>query len=555
MMKRQFLTLMSVLIVATLALSPVTSVAMASAPRQGEQPQDDGFVPGELIVVLEQGESGPDVAVVQAVMDTAAALGAEIVPSPVASSYILVRFKSDEELQSNMQAFAALPGVASVERNRIFRVPSNDDDDFLSRDGSVVREFVPKDPSRGSQWYLDKILDTLTATPTTKNVPCIVIFDTGVDYTHPDLAGKVFLGFDFADNDSDPMDMHGHGTRIAGVAAARANNKQGISGVSPVSNILAVRVLRADGGGETGTIASGIAWANQNLNSGSCGGQDPKIYLLGFYDDREIIFEDEVINRAAVSNAIAQARAMGRLVIGVAGKISSSVYANTPVKTFPGTDPNVFSVASTEENDKRAYSAIFDSSAEPWVDIAAPGYNMYTTGIGNTYVAPKGDATLAASVAAGAAARVWAIFPTFTAAKVMERLTATADLTTGGFQNKIKRINLYKALISKPKMTFQGQVFDAGYSAPLKGASVTVTLAGKKICGVVTKDSGFYSCALPGKGTYQVMVKKTRRSISSSGARRNHLPAPQPTLFGLPRARNLPGPRTRHPGTAPGKEA
>jgi len=338
MMKRQFLTLMSVLIVATLALSPVTSVAMASAPRQGEQPQDDGFVPGELIVVLEQGESGSDVAVVQAVMDTAAALGAEIVPSPIASSYILVRFKSDEELQSNMQAFAALPGVASVERNRIFRVPSNDDDDFLSRDGSVVREFVPKDPSRGSQWYLDKILDTLTATPTTKNVPCIVIFDTGVDYTHPDLAGKVFLGFDFADNDSDPMDMHGHGTRIAGVAAARANNKQGISGVSPVSNILAVRVLRADGGGETGTIASGINWANQNLNSSSCGGQDPKIYLLSFYDERSVIFPDEEANRGILSNAIATARAMGRLVIGVAGKIPNFAYQNTPLKSFPVTD-------------------------------------------------------------------------------------------------------------------------------------------------------------------------------------------------------------------------
>ena len=89
----------------------------------------------------------------------------------------------------------------------------------------------------------------------------IAIVDTGVDYNHEDLSGKVILGYDFVNNDSDPMDDHSHGTHCAGIAAAISNNSKGIAGVSWGARILAVKVLAASGSGTNDQVANGIIYA------------------------------------------------------------------------------------------------------------------------------------------------------------------------------------------------------------------------------------------------------------------------------------------------------
>ncbi|HKE99695.1 MAG TPA: S8 family serine peptidase [Actinomycetes bacterium] len=92
-------------------------------------------------------------------------------------------------------------------------------------------------------------------------MPAVLILPTGVNLSHPDLAGKLVPGRDLVDGDDAPDDPNGHGTRVAGIAAAATANGIGVAGAAPQARIMPVRVLAADGSGDEGTIAQGIRWA------------------------------------------------------------------------------------------------------------------------------------------------------------------------------------------------------------------------------------------------------------------------------------------------------
>ena len=104
--------------------------------------------------------------------------------------------------------------------------------------------------------------------------------DTGLDYTHEDIAGNYSAqGKDFVNNDDDPMDDEGHGTHTAGTIAAAGNNGRGVIGVAPAAKLMAVKVLDKSGSGSVSSIANGIIWAADqgadvlNASWGGPGGQ------------------------------------------------------------------------------------------------------------------------------------------------------------------------------------------------------------------------------------------------------------------------------------------
>ncbi|WP_406253380.1 S8 family serine peptidase [Streptomyces atratus] len=100
----------------------------------------------------------------------------------------------------------------------------------------------------------------------------VAILDSGVDYTHPDLGGglgkghKVVGGHDFVNGDEDPMDDNGHGTHVAGIVAGKAAGKGGVTGVAPGANLLAYKVMDADGSGYTSDIVAGMEAASDPAN-------------------------------------------------------------------------------------------------------------------------------------------------------------------------------------------------------------------------------------------------------------------------------------------------
>src|SRR3954451_23890629 len=98
------------------------------------------------------------------------------------------------------------------------------------------------DPLRSKQWALDMLGADQARAVTDGRRAVVAVVDSGVAAEHPDLARRILPGHDFVDNDSTPQDGNGHGTHVAGIIAADADNGIGIRGVAPGASILPVRV-------------------------------------------------------------------------------------------------------------------------------------------------------------------------------------------------------------------------------------------------------------------------------------------------------------------------
>ena len=117
------------------------------------------------------------------------------------------------------------------------------------------------DPLRDRQWGLEKVRAPEAWRIARGTGVVIAVVDSGVDLRHQDLRSRLVAGWDFVDGDDRPQDEEGHGTHVAGIAAAAAGNGRGIAGVAPGAKIMPVRVLDQDGTGRASDVARGIRWA------------------------------------------------------------------------------------------------------------------------------------------------------------------------------------------------------------------------------------------------------------------------------------------------------
>ncbi len=177
----------------------------------------------------------------------------------------------------------------------------------IERDGTYQAAVIPTDPQWTHAWG-PKLIHAPEAwnVTTGKSSTIIAIVDTGVDRTQPDLRGRVLNGWDFVGNDGNPRDDNGHGTAVAGVAAAAANNGVGIAGMCWHCEILPVKVLNANGSGFHSNIAAGIIWATKH-------GADVINLSLAGPSQANVI-----------ASAVAFARNHGVVVVAAAGNEGSS---------------------------------------------------------------------------------------------------------------------------------------------------------------------------------------------------------------------------------------
>ncbi|MFN8410852.1 MAG: S8 family peptidase [Anaerolineales bacterium] len=203
----------------------------------------------------------------------------------------------------------------------------------------------------------------------------IAIVDTGVDLSHPDLANKIVGGYDFVNNDSIAQDDNGHGTHVAGIAAAVSNNGTGVAGVSWGARIMPVKVLTAAGGGTFGNIAAGIIWAadhGANVINLSLGGIPTSIVL---------------------QNAVNYADSKGVLIIAAVGNAGGNLIF------YPAAYSNVIAVGSTDTINNHAVFSNYGSQ----IDLVAPGVAIYSTSNGGTYSIRDGTSMSTAFVSGFAA--------------------------------------------------------------------------------------------------------------------------------------------------------
>ena len=251
----------------------------------------------------------------------------------------------------------------------------------------------------------------------------IAIVDTGVDYNHPDLAGKVISGYDFVHNDDDPVDDAGHGTYCAGIVAAETDNGTGIAGVSWHNKIMPVKVLNSLGSGSYDNIAHGIIYSADNgahVISLSLGGS---------------------AHSQTLENAMEHAYNMGVVICCATGNDGG------PVGYPAAYDSYCLGVAATDHNDARAVFSNFG----PEVDCAAPGVDIYSAWLGGTYETHSGTSASTPFVS-GLAGLIISKYPDLTNDEVMDLIKSTAE-DVNSFSNPgddpylgSGRINAYNAL-------------------------------------------------------------------------------------------------------------
>jgi len=307
---------------------------------------------------------------------------------------------------------------------------------YIEPDFKVQAQLVPNDPNWSLQLGPQKIeADWAWNTTLGSQDVLVAVVDTGVDYTHPDLAGNyVPLGYDWVNMDADPLDDFGHGTHCAGIIAATINNSIGIAGLAQV-RIMAEKVLDMGGWGYWDWVANGIVHATDS-------GANIISMSLGGYGDSELLHE-----------AVKYAYDHGVLVVAAAGN------ENTNVKLYPAGYDEAIAVAATDQYDNKAWF----SNWGDWIELAAPGVDIYSTmptyhvtmndwGYSMNYTYMSGT-SMATPHVSGVAALVWSLYPNKTRNWVRIWLQHTADdLGDPGFDvyYGYGRINARKAVEQTP---------------------------------------------------------------------------------------------------------
>lgn len=331
---------------AILALLPGDARGQEGQDRAvDEAPDGAPYAAGELLVSFERGTSD------QGAEALARGAGAEVEKTiPEINSRVLVF----PELKNERAREARQQGLERA-RQALERAPA-----VRSADYNYIAEpfFTPDDPLFGDQWGLEKIRAPRAWDLTRGGNVRIGVVDSGIDRGHPDVYDKVIAERDFTGSGS-TQDNGGHGTHVAGTAAAITDNDRGVAGACPNCGLLIAKSVD-DGYGTYADIADGIVWTAYN---------DAKVINLSLGGTAE---------SRSLEDAVDYAWNRGAVVVAAAGNTGD----NTVV--YPAAYENAMGTAATDRNDKRASFSTYGRS----VDIAAPG-----TGILSTYLRDKEDYT------------------------------------------------------------------------------------------------------------------------------------------------------------------
>jgi subtilisin family serine protease len=335
--------------------------------------------------------------------------------------------------------------------------------DFAEPDYLLTVAATPSDPyySNGNLWHLhntgqnggtvDADIDGPEGWDTLNSASEIVVavIDTGIRYTHEDLAANMWVnpgeipgngvdddgngyiddvhGINAAANSGNPVDVAGHGTQVAGLLGAVGNNGLGVTGVAWRVRIMAARFFDDAGAGSVSDAVECIDYARRNgahIINTSFGSPD---YSSTFY------------------NAIQSCRSAGIVLVAAAGNDGKD-RESSPFYPASFDLDNIVAVAATTRNDALASYTGYGATS---VDLGAPGSELYTTyhSSNTSYISNSGS-SFAAPVVAGAIALMKERYPTYDYAELIQRLLTTVDpfpslsgkCVTGG------RLNLASAL-------------------------------------------------------------------------------------------------------------
>jgi len=390
--------------------------------------RDEQFVPGRVLVKFRS-NVGLDHA-----RQIVAALGVREDGLLPATGVLVLNLPEQADEAGFANALAARPDVEFAELDRIVK----------------PAEVTPNDP-----WYtnweghLRRIQAPAAWSITTGSSNVVIaILDTGVDATHEDLISKIVPGWNTYNNNSNFTDVAGHGTAVAGTAAAATNNGMGVASVCWECKLMPVRVSDASGNATYSAIASGLTWAADH------GARVANISYI-------------VSDSSAVTSAAQYFQSKGGVVASSAGNYGT--FSNS------SDNPYILTVSATDQSDVIYYY----SNTGKNIDLAAPG-DSFSTQMGGGYVS-TGGTSYSSPIVAGVAALVISANPSLSGAQIQNILKESADdLGALGWDSTYGngRVNAARA------------VSMAGGGAPVDvlppNVSFTAPTAGAVVSGVIT---------------------------------------------------------------------
>ncbi|MBE2247441.1 MAG: S8 family serine peptidase [Candidatus Competibacteraceae bacterium] len=280
---------------------------------------------------------------------------------------------------------------------------------------------VPNDPSYSSQWAMNKIgAPTAWNYFSTGSNIVIAIVDDAVERTHSDLSPNLWVnpgeiagngidddnngyiddinGYDVGSNDNNPnppSSSYSHGTHVAGISSARTNNGIGVASIGFSCKLMCVKATNSPTSVTNGY--DGIVYAaNSGAHIINCSWGGPSYSTTG-------------------QNVINYAWNKGCIIIAASGN------DNVSSQFYPAAFNNVISVSATSSNDAKASFSNYGS----WIDISAPGHNIYSTYVGNTYGNMSGT-SMASPMVSGLAGLMWSLNPSMPRADLINCLLTTA---------------------------------------------------------------------------------------------------------------------------------
>jgi subtilisin family serine protease len=352
-------------------------------------------------------------------------------------------------LDAALTALRRSPSVLYAERDALGHLMDTTPNDYWwPSEWSQTRVSAPR------AWDLTRGSATVT----------VAILDTGVDPSQPDLQRAFVPGWNTLADNSDTSDTNGHGTLVAGVAAARSNNAIGIASYCWSCSLMPVKVLDTNAG-TFSTVASGITWATDH-------GARIISMSLGFTS-----------SSSTLQSAVQYAHNHNVVLIAAAGNYANS----TPV--YPAAYPEVLSVAGTDGNDQLYSWSDYGS----WVKLAAPGCN-FATGTSGWYGTFCGTSS-AAPALAGIAGLAASYAPAASNTQLEQALESTAAPVGSAVQ--YGRADAYQAMLALGAASG-----GATGSAPVDSSAPTVT-GTAQISETLTGSPGTWTGTAPLNYTYQ----------------------------------------------------